>query len=106
MDAIDEQIDILRIRLWNTQHATALLGEFQAADRVLASWAGRQDGDPVGFEVTFVDGSIVRGGHEFFHRGKRKSLFSTHVRRLLRGAATAGQAQAYAGLNFHFKEIA
>jgi hypothetical protein len=87
MDSDDEQIDVLRIRLWNPQHATAMLSEFHAADRVLASWAGRPDCSPVGFEVTFIDGYIVRGCHEFFRLGKRKCLFSTHVRKLLRKAA-------------------
>lgn len=85
MDAIDkdEQVDILRIRLWNAQHATAMLAEYHDADRVLARWADRPDGNPVGFEVTFLDGQIVRGCHEFFQRGKRTCLFSTYVRKLL-----------------------
>jgi hypothetical protein len=90
MDAIDEQTDVLRIRLWNPQHATALLAEFHTAERVLASWADRPGCNPVGFEVTFIDGHIVRGCHEFFRRGKRKCLLSTHVRKLLRGADASG----------------
>jgi len=85
MDIIDEdaQAEVLRIRLWNPQHATALMAEYHAADRVLAAWAGRPECDPVGFEVTFCDGHIVRGEHRFFHRGKRRCLFATHVRKLL-----------------------
>jgi hypothetical protein len=85
MDAIeeDEQIDIRRIRLWNALHATALLAECHAADRVLAQWADWPDCNPIGFEVTFIDGQTVRGCHEFFRRGKRKCLFGTHVRKLL-----------------------
>jgi hypothetical protein len=82
----DEQTDVLRIRLWNPQRATALLAEFHAADRVLESWADRPDCNPVDFEVTFIDGHILRGCHEFFRRGKRKCLFSTHVRKLLHRA--------------------
>jgi hypothetical protein len=84
MHADDAQTEILRIRLWNREHATALLAECEAADRVLARWAGRAACEPVGFEVTFIDGHIVRGIHEFFHQGKRKCLFSTHVRSIRR----------------------
>lgn len=89
MDADDAHTEILRIRLWNRQRATALLAECEAADRVLARWAGPAACEPVGFEVTFLDGHIVRGMHEFFHQGKRKCLFSTHVRRLLRRAPSS-----------------
>lgn len=88
MDA-DAHTELLRIRLWNRQRATAMLAEWDAADRVLARWAGRAECDPVGFEVIFTDGHIVRGIHEFFYQGKRTCLFSTHVRRLLRGAAAS-----------------
>jgi len=89
MDIIDddEQAEVLSIRLWNPQRATALLAEFHAADRVLAAWAGRPECDPVSFEVTFRGGHTVRGVHRFFHRGKRRCLFATHVRKLLQGAA-------------------
>jgi hypothetical protein len=85
MDAIDkdERVDILRIRLWNSQRATALLAEYHDADRVLARWADRPDCNPIGFEVIFIDGHTVRGCHDFFQRGKRKCLFSTYVRKLL-----------------------
>jgi hypothetical protein len=86
MAPTDEQSDVLRIRLWNSQRATATLAEFHAADRVLASWAGRADCNPVDFEVTFIGGHTIRGCHAFFQRGKRKCMFSTHVRRLLDGA--------------------
>jgi hypothetical protein len=86
MTPTDEQSEVLRIRLWNPQRATALLAEFHAADRVLASWAGRADCGRVDFEVTFTGGQILRGRHEFFRRGKRKCLFATHVRKLLQGA--------------------
>jgi hypothetical protein len=97
MDSDDEQVDVLRIRMWNPQHATAMLSEFHLADRVLARWGDRPDCNPVGFEVTFVDGYIVRGCYEFFRKGKRRCLFSTYVRRLLRSAAfPAGQAMALA----------
>lgn len=84
MDAIvEEQVEVLRIRLWNPERATALLAEFHAAERVLERWAGRSGSDAVGFEVTFADGRTISGSHKFFRGGKRKCLFSTHVRRLL-----------------------
>lgn len=85
MEAIvEEQVEVLRIRLWNPQRATALLSEFHAAERVLERWADRSGSDPVGFEVTFADGRTISGSHKFYRAGKRKCLFSTHVRKLLR----------------------
>jgi hypothetical protein len=81
---IDEPVDVVRIRLWNRQNVTALLSECQSVDRVLENWASRPDSSPVEFEVTFVDGYVVQGCHEFFQRGKRMCLFGTHLKRLLR----------------------
>jgi hypothetical protein len=79
----DEQIDVLRIRLWNSEHVTALLGEFHTAERVLANWAEKLECSPVRFEIVFVDGYVVEGAHEFFKKGRRRCLLSTHVRKLL-----------------------
>jgi hypothetical protein len=80
---IDEPVDVVRIRLWNPKNVTALLSEFHSVDRVLESWARQPDCSPVEFQVTFVDGYVVQGCHEFFLRGKRKCLFSTHLKRIL-----------------------
>lgn len=80
---LEEQIDVLQIRLWNTKNAMAMLREFHSAERVLATWGSSHAGNPVTFEVTFADGHVLRGSYEFFCKGKRKCLFTTHVRRLL-----------------------
>jgi hypothetical protein len=90
--AADEPIEVARIRLWNPSSATALLGEFYSADRVLARWGSLHDGRPVGFEVTFHDGYVVSGSHAFFRKGKRRCLLATHVRRLLERAASQADA--------------
>jgi hypothetical protein len=79
----NEHIDVTRIRLWNPKNATVLISEFQSADRVLARWALQSDRGQVGFEIVFADGYTVSGTHEFFRDGKRRCLFSTHVRRLM-----------------------
>lgn len=92
IDDADEQIEVMRIRLWNPSSATALLGEFYSADRVLARWGSLHDASPVGFEVTFHDGYVVRGSHAFFRKGKRRCLLATHVRRLLERAASQADA--------------
>lgn len=94
MDAKDEQPDVLRIRLFNDQRATAMLGEFYSADCVLAGWAARGDASMVGFEVTFLDGLVVRGRHEFYRGGKRRCLFANYVRQLLGRAAGLDAQQA------------
>jgi hypothetical protein len=86
MDACDEQFEVIRIRLWNAQRTTAVLSECHSADSVLACWAGRGECGLVGFEVTFLDGLVVRGRHEFFRAGKRRCLFATCMRRLLEHA--------------------
>jgi len=88
----NEQIEVMRIRLWIPSSASALLGEFYSADRVLARWGSDQGGSPVGFEVTFHDGYVVRGSHAFFRKGKRRCLLATHVRRLLERAASQDDA--------------
>lgn len=80
----DELIDVVRIRLSNPAHATALLSEFWSADRVLASWAAQPGCKQVNFEVTFFDGFVVRGSYAHFTNGKRSKPFSSHVRNLLR----------------------
>jgi hypothetical protein len=93
-ESADELIDVVRIRLSNRARATALLSEFQGADRVLAAWAGTPGCSPVDFEITFFDGHVVRGCYEFISRGRPARSFSTHVRRLLRprDAQAAGAA--------------
>lgn len=80
----DEQIDLLRIRLWDVRNCTAVLSDFYGAERVLAQWAldGRCNG--VHFEVSFIDGCVVKGYHEFFNKGKRSCTFSAHLRRMLK----------------------
>lgn len=80
---LEEPIDVLQIRLWNTKNAMAMLREFHSAERVLANWGSAAASSPITFEVTFADGHVLRGSHEFFRKGKRKCLFTTHVRRLL-----------------------
>lgn len=77
----DEQIDVLRIRLWNSMKATAVLSDFYSTDRVLANWAQTSCCSGVRYEVSFVDGFVVKGYHVFFNRGKRQSTFSAHLRR-------------------------
>jgi hypothetical protein len=80
---IDEPVDVVRIRLRNPKNVTALLSECHSVDRVLDSWAAQPGCNPVEFEVTFFDGYVVQGSHDFFHKGKRKCLFSTHLRKVL-----------------------
>lgn len=94
MDAKDEQPDVLRIRLFNDQRATAMLSEFHSADCVLAGWAARGDASMVGFEVIFLDGLVLRGRHEFYRGGKRRCLFANYVRQLLSRAAGLDAAPA------------
>lgn len=81
----DEEIDVLRIRLWNSQNATAVLSDFHSAARVLAAWAQCGGSGGVRFEVSFVDGYVLDGCHEFFKKGKRRCSFSAHLRRMMTG---------------------
>lgn len=83
----DEQIDVLRIRLWNARQATAVLSDFYSTERVLAKWALEGGCSMVRFEVSFVDAYVLQGCHEFFHKGKRKCTFSTHLRRMMKRMA-------------------
>ena len=83
----DEQIDVLRIRLWNGRQASAVLSDLHGAERVLANWALDSGCGAVRFEVTFVDAYVLEGCHEFFRKGKRKCTFATHLRRMMKGVA-------------------
>lgn len=85
----DEQIDVLRIRLWNASKATAVLSDFHGTERVLADWALDSGGGAVRFEVSFVDAYVLQGCHEFFSKGKRRCTFSTHLRRMMKRMADA-----------------
>jgi hypothetical protein len=80
----DEQIDVLRIRLWNARKVTAVLSDFYSTERVLAKWALDSGCSAVRFEVTFVDAYVLQGCHEFFRKGKRTCTFSTHLRRMMK----------------------
>jgi hypothetical protein len=86
-----ELVEVVRIRLSNRGRAIALLSEFHSADRVLASWAVIPGFGPVDFEITFLDGHVMRGCYECAGKGKGKAArtFSTHVRRLLRPPSPA-----------------
>lgn len=83
LNSDDELFDIVRIRLWNRQDTIAILSELFMAERVLERWGGQADASPVRFEITFIKGQVIRGSHVFFHKGKRKTLLSTYVRKLL-----------------------
>jgi hypothetical protein len=80
----DEEIDVARIRLSNSNGSTAVLSDFHRTEQVLSKWAQSGNSDTVRFEVCFVDGYVLKGGHEFFKKGKRKHTFSTHLRSLLK----------------------
>lgn len=86
----DEEIDVLRIRLWNSLKATAVLSDFYSTDRVLADWAKTSGCSGVRYEVSFVDGYVVKGYHVFFNRGKRQCTFSAHLRRRMAELAETG----------------
>lgn len=78
-----EHIDVLRIRLWNASKASAVLSDFHGTERVPAKWAADGACSAVRFEVTFIDNHVLQGSHEFFRKGKRRYMFSTHLRRLM-----------------------
>lgn len=85
----DEPIDVLRIRLWNSTNATAVLSDFYSTERVLAQWAQAGGGSAVRFEVSFVDGFVLKGCHAFYSMGKRQRTFSTHLHRVMKCVAEA-----------------
>lgn len=87
----DEQIDVVRIRLWNSANATAVLSDFNATERVITRWGQGSDSGAVRYEVTFVDGYVLSGSHEFFVKGKRKCTFCTHLRRLFTPFASVAE---------------
>lgn len=91
----DEPIDVLRIRLWNAKNATAVLSDFYSTERVLAQWAQAGGCNAVRFEVSFVDGYVLKGCHAFYSMGKRQRTFSTHLHAVMKRMA---EAEDYAHL--------
>lgn len=85
----DELIDVLRIRLWNSNNATAVLSDFYSTERVLAQWAQASGCGAVRFEVSFVDGYVLKGAHAFYSMGKRQRTFSTHLHHVMKRMAEA-----------------
>jgi len=96
--SIAEPPDIVRIRLWDRRSSSAVLGELFKAEQVLARWGSSARDEAVGFEVTFVDGQVVQGSHAFYEAGRRKVLFSKHIRALLDLGAAARCEAAPAGM--------
>lgn len=88
LDTCDcEKIDAVRICLMNRQQATAVLGEFRTADRVLATWIGPATrAISIDFRVTFFDGFVLCGCYQYRRRARRKPSLSTFVRATLAAA--------------------
>lgn len=88
LDTCDcEKIDAVRICLMGRQHAMAVLGEFRAADRVLAGWVAQtRHTISVDFRVTFCDGFVLCGCYHYRRRTRRKPSLSTFVRATLAAA--------------------
>ncbi len=78
----DEKIDVAHIRLIDNARCLAVLGEFRAADRLLASWLQQQASAPrtVDFEVTFSDGCVFCGRYQHLGHAKRRPSLSAFVR--------------------------
>lgn len=79
--SIDEKIDVATIRLKGSARAVAVLGEFRAADRLLASWLLQARGPrSFDFEVTFIDGCVLCGCYEYRKWSKCRPSLSSFVR--------------------------
>lgn len=81
----DEDAEVVRVRLWHGRNSSAVVSDFGSADRVLANWDKCFGDSRVMFEVSYDDGVVIKGEHEFFRKGRRKCLFATWVQRIVRG---------------------
>jgi hypothetical protein len=84
IDCNEEDVEVVRIRLWHSGHSSALVSDFHSADQVLANWDKCFGDCRIVFEVLYDDGKVIKGEHEFFRKGRRKCLFATWVQRVLR----------------------
>lgn len=80
--AANEQIEVARIRVMRSSRQTAVVGEFRAADRVVADWADHtSESCTFNFEITFVDGYVFCGCYEYPRRSRYRPSLSGFVRR-------------------------
>jgi len=90
-----EAIDVRRIVLMQPAGACAVVSEFRTADQVLARWIDCKQGArrtqpdcrQFTFEITFVDGYILRGCYEFWRRARRRPSLARFVRGVLSAMA-------------------
>ncbi len=120
-DSDEERVGIARIKLNHTNRpSTAILGSFNAADRLLASWASEyEENFGYSYEILYIDGRVLYGEFKRKRKSTLKHSLSSQVRALF--CSKAEQIKSHAQSNemevnaqeqsfprlggFHFLEI-
>lgn len=79
----EEKVGVAKIRIRQAQaHATAILGSFVAADRLLRAWAGG-DCCECEFEIVYLDGYQVSGSYPMWQKCTTRQSLGAYVRRVI-----------------------
>jgi len=84
-DGDEERVGIVRIKLNHTNRSsTAILRSFNAADRLLASWASEyEENFGYSYEILYIDGRVLYGEFKRKRKSTLKHSLSSQVRALL-----------------------
>jgi len=83
-DGDKERVGIVRIKLnHRNRSSTAILGSFNAADRLLASWSSEYKEDfGYSYEILYIDGRVLYGEFRRKRKSTLKHSLSSQVRAL------------------------
>jgi hypothetical protein len=78
----NEKIGVSSIRIWHAQlHATAVVGSFFTADKLLLAWSIRLQGVlECEFEIAYNDGRTISGVYRFRRKGATRPALMQYVR--------------------------
>lgn len=81
----EEKVGVAKIRIRQVQaHATAILGSFVAADKLLRSWAsGAGCGCECEFEIVYLDGYQLSGSYPMWQKCTTRQSLGAYVRRVI-----------------------
>jgi len=81
----EEKVGVAKIRISQSQaHATAILGSFVAADKLLRAWAtGSNDYFECEFEIVYLDGYQLSGSYPMWQKCTTRQSLGAYVRRVI-----------------------
>lgn len=81
----EEKVGVAKIRIRQAQaHATAILGSFVAADKLLRAWAGGPGcAGECEFDIVYLDGYQLSGSYPMWQKCTTRQSLGAYVRRVI-----------------------